>query len=87
MNKTIGSTGMKLAYAYLNSNPERNIPKLMDWIDRLAINNAMEEQRKAVRKIIEDKDNNGYKLISSMWTDIDPGVRKAFFGSLTLTLI
>ena len=43
MNKTIGSTGMKLAYAYLNSNPERNIPKLMDWIDCLAINNAMEE--------------------------------------------
>jgi len=50
------------------------MPKLMDWVDRLAINNAMEGQRKAVRKIIEDKDNNGYKLISSMWTDIDPGV-------------
>jgi len=37
MNKIIGSAGMKLAYAYLNSNPERNVPKLMDWVDRMAI--------------------------------------------------
>ena len=66
MNKLIASTGMKLAYTYLNSNPERNVPKLMDWIDRIAINNAMEGQRKAIRKIIGDKDNNWYKLILSM---------------------
>ncbi len=84
MNKIIGSTGMKLAYAYLNSNPEKNIPKLMDWVDRLAINNAMEGQRKAIRKIIEDKDNNWYKLILSMWTDVDPGVRRAFFNNFIL---
>ncbi|HAS04865.1 MAG TPA: radical SAM protein, partial [Dehalococcoidia bacterium] len=84
MNKLIASTGMKLAYTYLNSNPERNVPKLMDWIDRIAINNAMEGQRKAIRKIIGDKDNNWYKLILSMWTDVDPGVRKAFFNNFVL---
>ena len=84
MNKIIGSAEMKLAYAYLNSNPEKNIPKLMDWVDRLAINNAMEGQRKAIRKIIEDKDNNWYKLILSMWTDVDPGVRRAFFNNFIL---
>ncbi|MFZ3131798.1 MAG: radical SAM protein [Desulfosporosinus sp.] len=75
---------MKLAYAYLDSNPEKNIPKLMDWVDRLAINDTMEVQRKAVRKIIEDKDNNWYKLILSLWTDVDPGVRKAFFKNFIL---
>jgi len=84
MNKLIGSTGMKLAYTYLNSNPERNVPKLMDWVDRLDINNTMEGQRTAIRKIIEDKDNNWYKLILSMWTDIDPGVRKALFNNFIL---
>jgi MoaA/NifB/PqqE/SkfB family radical SAM enzyme len=84
MNKIISSTGLKLAYAYLNSNPEKNIPKLMDWVDRLDMKNTMESQRRVIRKVIEDKDNNWYKLILSVWTDIDPGVRKAFFNNFIL---
>ena len=42
----------------------------------------MEGQRKAIRKVIEEKDSNWYKLIMSMWTDIDSGVRRAFFRKL-----
>ena len=37
MNTIIGSAGLKLAYVYLNSSPEKNIPKLMDWMDRLVL--------------------------------------------------
>ena len=84
MNNIIGSTGLKLVYSYLNSNPEKNIPKLMDWMDRFDMKDTMKGQRNAVRKVIEDKDNNWYKLILSMWTDVDPGVRKAFFNSFVL---
>jgi len=80
----IGSAGLKLAYAYLNSNPDKNIPKLMDWMDRLDRKNTMEGQRKAVRKVIEEKNNNWYKLILSLWSDIDPGVRKEFFNNFIL---
>ena len=52
MNKIIGSTGLKLAYAYLNSNPEKNIPALMDWVDRFDRKDTMSEVRaaKASRK-------------------------------------
>ena len=84
MNKIIGSTGLKLAYTYLNSNPEKNIPKLMDWVDRLDMKNTKESQRKAIRKVIENNDNNWYKLILSMWTDVDPGVRRALFNNFIL---
>ena len=31
----ISSAGLRLAYSYLNSNPEKNIPKLLEWVDRL----------------------------------------------------
>lgn len=75
---------MKLAYAYLDSNPEKNIPKLMNWVDRFDRNNAMASQRKIVRKVIEEKDNNWYRLILSLWDDLDPGVRKAFFNNFIL---
>jgi MoaA/NifB/PqqE/SkfB family radical SAM enzyme len=84
MNKIIGSTGLKLAYTYLNSDPEKNIPKLMDWVDRFDRNKTMEGPLNAIRKVIGDKDNNWYKLILSMWTDIDPGVRKAFFNNFII---
>jgi MoaA/NifB/PqqE/SkfB family radical SAM enzyme len=84
MNATISTAGMKLAYAYLDSNPEKNIPKLMNWVDRFDRNNAMASQRKIVRKVIEEKDNNWYRLILSLWDDLDPGVRKAFFNNFIL---
>jgi hypothetical protein len=44
----------------------------------------MASQRKIVRKVIEEKDNNWYRLILSLWDDLDPGVRKAFFNNFIL---
>jgi MoaA/NifB/PqqE/SkfB family radical SAM enzyme len=84
MNKILSTAGVKLAYSYLDSNPEQNLPKLMDWVDRLDRKGHMESQRNAFRKVIEDKDNNWYKLILSVWTDIDPEVRKTFFTNFIL---
>ena len=84
MNKLIGSAGMRLAYAYLNSNPVENIPKLMGWMDRFIDEDLMKGQRDAVRKIIGDEENNWYKLMLSLWSDVDSGVRKALFNNFIL---
>ena len=84
MNKTLGVAGAKLAYTYLDSNPDKNIPKLMKWADRFCGENTMKSQRDAVRKVIEDKDNNWYKLILSLWEDIDPSVRRTTFSNFML---
>ena len=83
MNKALG-TGIKLAYSYLDSNPRKNIPNLLDWVDRLDRKDAVLSQRKVFRRVIEDKDNNWYKLILSLWDDIDPGVRKTVFMNFIL---
>lgn len=79
MNDRLSSAALKLAYSYLDSNPEKNLPKLMDWADRFDRNNVVENQRKAFRRVIEDKNNNWYRLILSVWNDIDSGVRKTLF--------
>lgn len=84
MNERISSAGLKLAYSYLDSNPEKNIPKLLNWVDRLDKKGRMKDYRRVFRKVIEDKNNNWYQLILSIWTDIDPGVRKAFFQNFVL---
>lgn len=88
MNEKISSAGLKLAYAYLDSNPEKNIPKLMNWVERFDKHSSIIGQRQgqlqAIRKVIEDKDNNWYRLILSVWDDLDPGVRKTFFNNFVL---
>ena len=46
--------------------------------------NSFPDQRAAFRKVIESPDNNWYRLIRSMWTDIDGEVRKTFFENFML---
>ncbi|MCI5529563.1 MAG: radical SAM protein, partial [Blautia sp.] len=64
--------------SYLEKDPETNIPKLMELVDKLTPENWYKSQRDAIRGVIQDKDNNWYKLIMRLY-DLDPGVRKAFF--------
>ena len=84
MNNVLSSAGVKLAYTYLDSNPEKNIPQLMSWVDRLDWKDTMKAQRDAVRRVIEDRDGNWYKLMLSLWPDIDAGVRKTSFHNFVL---
>ena len=84
MKEMLSSAALKMAYRYLDSNPEKNAPKLMAMVDFLDADDSMTGQRDAVRKVLEDKDGNWYKLLLSMWDDIDPGVRKAVFSDFVV---
>ncbi len=79
MSKMLSAAGLRLAYTYLDSNPEKKLPKLMYLADRFDKNNAMPSQRAAIREVVEKKDGNWYKLIMSFWEDIDPKIRKMIF--------
>ncbi len=65
------------ALKYIEGNPEENIPKLMALVDRYTPNGWFGNQRDAIRRVIEEK-NNWYELILKIY-ELDPGVRKAFF--------
>lgn len=82
MYKKAISTGKDLAYAYLDSNPEKHMIKLLNLVDKLDRKKSIESQRKVFRDIIKDKDNNWYRFILGMWNDIDSGIRKAFFHNI-----
>ncbi len=84
MNKKVSAAGLRMAYAYLDSNPGKNIPKLMKWVDKFDTNDVFLSQRNAVREVIEDKENVWYKYIMSMWGDLDAGVRKSVFNNFFL---
>ena len=86
MMNSVKRMGFRTMYSYLDRDPDANIPRLMDWVDRFAGDgpNSFPDQRAAFRTVIENPDNNWYRLIRSMWTDIDGEVRKTFFENFML---
>lgn len=74
--------GIRQALGYLEKDPEENIPKLMDMVDRFSPEGWYAGQRNAIRKIIDEK-GNWYQLLLRVY-DLDAGVRKAFFQNFLL---
>ncbi len=83
---SVKKAGFRAIYGYLDKDPDTNMPKLMDWVDRFAGDgpNSFPAQRKAFRDVLENKDGNWYRLIKSMWSDVDDEVRKTFFENFML---
>ena len=74
---------VKTGLSYLEKDPEVNIPKLMELIDKVVPDGWYESQRNAIRNAIQDKNSNWYKLILRIY-ELDPGVRESFSPTLSL---
>lgn len=84
VGRELKKLGMKAAYHYLDRDPETNMPKLMEWVDKFVRDDVLTVQRDVFRKIIAEKDSNWYRLLASLWQDIDDDVRKALFENLVI---
>lgn len=84
MKESLETIAVKTALSYLNKDPENNLPKLLNWFDCFDRKGTLAAQRTAIRKAVEDKDNNWYKLIMSLCKDIDPGVRDRLFENFII---
>ena len=84
--KSLSKLGLKTAYSYIEKDPEKNLPKLMAWVDRLAGSgpDSFQEQRDAFRAVINDPGNNMYQLIMNIFRDVDNDVLKATFENFFL---
>ena len=84
--KNLSKLGMKTAYSYIEKDPEKNLPKLMAWVDRLAGSgpDSFQEQRDAFRAVINDPGNNMYQLIMNTFQDVDNDVLKTTFENFFL---
>jgi MoaA/NifB/PqqE/SkfB family radical SAM enzyme len=68
----------------IDDDPHKNLPKIMDWVDRIEDEDILKGQRDMVRTIINDHDNVWYQFIKSLWTDVDDGVRKTVFENFII---
>lgn len=80
-SEKIKTMGMKQVLSYIDKDPDENIPKAIAWLEK---SGGVESQTRAVKEAIADRDGNWYRLVKSLWTDIDDGVRKKLFENFVI---
>ncbi len=78
------SYGLKKVLAYLDADPDNNIPKILEWVERFDKDGVVNRQMNTINSALKDKESNWYKLVKGLYTDIDPGVRKKFFENFII---
>ena len=78
------SVGLRTVYSYIERDPKKNIPKILDWLEKYDFYNYITDQVKAVREAISDPENNWSQLLFSLWTDIDAKQRKMLFTNILI---
>lgn len=82
LGKKMKVFGFNQALTYLEKDPEKNIPNLMNLVDRFVPKDLFVEQRNAARGAIERKDN-WYQLMLRFYA-LDPDTRVTFFRNFLL---
>lgn len=76
VKEKVSAFALNKAMNYVSGDPEKNLPKLLNWIDSLGIK-SFENISKAIHEGMDDPDNNWYKFVLGIWRDIDNDVLKA----------
>ncbi len=84
IKETAAAFSVKQALKYIDKNPEENIPKLLNFLERHDRGAQITSPVRSVREAIQDKDNNWSKLLMSLWTDVDAGVRMRLFENFVI---
>lgn len=79
LSESAKAYAIKKVLNYVEKDPEKNLAKILDWIEKYDSKKIISSQVSVIREFIEDKDSNWYKLIHSIFYDIDEGVQKKFF--------
>ena len=82
--ENVEAFAVRQALSWLDRDPEKNLPKLLDWFDRFDRKETLKVQRDIIRNVVMDPDNNWHHLVMSLWKDIDPGVRNRIFENLII---
>ena len=88
VSNTIKKFGLEQAFKYLYKDPDTNLIKLMDWADKFA-GDEFVNQRRLVREALTDENHPYYGYIRRILTDVDPNVMQTlavnFFANAALT--
>lgn len=76
--------GISKALDYLDRDPDANLPRLMEWLDKYAGERLSPPYQTLFHQAMTDPDNNWHQLIRSMYTDIDNRILKKIFENFII---
>lgn len=81
------AAGARQVLSYIEKDPETNILKIIDWMIRFNVAGSKHnEDLLTIRAHLEDRNGSWYRLVSSLWTDVDLAVRKTIFENLIINV-
>ena len=81
---SVKKAALNQAFNFLEKDPEKNIPKMLNLVEKLDIGKGVADQMGHIKKLLSDPENAWYKYVMSLWTDLDAGVRKALFENFVV---
>lgn len=75
----VEALGLGAILGYLDSNPDKNIPKILNWVEKLDKDGLYKSAYAMMRDILDDEDNCWNVFLKSLYSDIDTDVRKKLF--------
>ncbi|MBS3985596.1 MAG: radical SAM protein [Selenomonadales bacterium] len=79
--------GLKRVLSHLGSEPNKNIPRVLNWVDRFDKEGVLKGKVSVVREVLSDEGSNWSLLTKSLWTDIDTDVRKRLFENFIVNAV
>ncbi|NLB86774.1 MAG: radical SAM protein, partial [Bacteroidales bacterium] len=85
MLEVVQAFGLKRILSYLDSDPEKNIFRVVDWLSKSQkFDPHIVQEAKLVKKTLEEGNSNWFQLMKSLWTDVDSGVRRKMFENFLI---
>lgn len=78
-------TALRKVYNWLEEDPESRLPRLGEIIDEwVPEGSRLGVQLNSIKSVLSNPDNNWYRLILDIFTNIDAGVRRAIFENFVI---
>ena len=81
------SFALDQAMGYISGDPEKNLPKLLAWVDRIGWGkdfSGPNGPKKTIHKIMDDPENIWHQYIMRLWKDINNDILKTTFHNFVL---
>lgn len=82
--ENLQSIGLKKVLDYLDADPEKNIPRIIDWVEKFDKDGIVDRQLYSIKEVLDNPDSNWYKLAMSLWSDVNEDVRKKLFENFII---
>jgi MoaA/NifB/PqqE/SkfB family radical SAM enzyme len=84
IKSSLQAAGLRKAYEYIDRDPQNNLPKIVDFLNKFVPSGILDGQLHTVKSILSDPENIWHDYLLSLWSDIDGGIRKSVFESFII---